>query len=443
MKRLLLLPLALAGACSDQTVDLGGDYFVSSVVPPIENHDVDVLFVVDNSQSMMAHRAEIATRVQSSLTDVLAATLGGEPNLHIGVITSDMGTNGAVTGDTQCADSDEGHLQTGSCAGGPVYLEDIEGPDGTRIVNYEGALEDALACMVDLGNGGCGFEQPFAAVQASVTNPANAGFLRTDALLVVIFLTDEDDCSASGPELYSPTDMSLGPVDSYRCFAQSVVCDQPLTEPGIKTNCEAREDSPLMASLEDFADALIAAKGGDATKIMVSAISGPNEPIEVGQRTPMGGTEPRLDLIASCAYTTGDGLLSEADPSFRMGWLMERFAGLSWAESVCDPVADTLARTANVVGDVAARHTCLRGALRDTDEEAAGVQPTCRVAFATNARTANEVRRDVVACEDDGDTGCFAVAADATCAASGLSIELRGAAPAAGESIITECLRAE
>jgi hypothetical protein len=441
MKRLLLLPLALAGACSDQTVDLGGDYFVSSVVPPVENDDVDILFVVDNSSSMMAHRTEVGGRIQSSLTDVLAATIGGEPNLHIGVITSNMGANGATTGDLHCDTSDGGALQTGTCAAGPAYLEDIEGPDGTRVVNYDGTLEDALACRVDLDNNGCGFEQPFAAVQAALTNPVNTGFLRPDAMLVIVFMTDEDDCSATGSTLYDPSETSLGPISSFRCFSQSVSCDQPVGETGIKTNCVVRDDNPLLLSLDGFADALVAAKGGDATKVMVSAISGPNDPVEV---TPyLVGDMEYLDAAETCVYTTPDGLPAGADPSFRMGWLMERFAGLSWAESVCDPVADALARTANVVGDVAARHTCLRGALRDVDEQAAGVQPTCRVAFATNARTANEVRRDVVACEDDGDTDCFAVAADATCAASGLSIELRGAAPAAGESIITECLRAE
>jgi len=53
--------------------------------------------------------------------------------------------------------------------------------------------------------------------------PANVNFMRKDAYLAVIILTDEDDCSApTNSTLFDPTQTTLaselGPLTSYRCF---------------------------------------------------------------------------------------------------------------------------------------------------------------------------------------------------------------------------------
>ena len=49
---------------------------------------------------------------------------------------------------------------------------------------------------------GCGFEQQLESILASDRNTANGGFNRDGALLAVILITDEDDCSTTDPRVF-------------------------------------------------------------------------------------------------------------------------------------------------------------------------------------------------------------------------------------------------
>ena len=91
-----------------------------------------------------------------------------------------------------------------------------------------------MGCVAVLGTGGCEYEQPLEASLAALTRQAepgmpNEGFLRNDSLLAIIYVTDEDDCSASNPQLYDNTqtdiNSTLGPLTSYRCFEFGITCD--------------------------------------------------------------------------------------------------------------------------------------------------------------------------------------------------------------------------
>src|SRR5262249_61835581 len=92
-------------------------------------------------------------------------------------------------------------------------------------------------CTADLGASGVGFEQPLEAVRAPLGDPmgdtahhipsrtppaGNAGFLRDNAFLAVIFITNEDDSSATPDSaMFDPNQNSnsdpLGPLASFRC----------------------------------------------------------------------------------------------------------------------------------------------------------------------------------------------------------------------------------
>ena len=447
MKRHVLATALLlaAAACSEKPqINLGGNYAVALSMPPIPNHDIDVLFVVDNSGSMQDNQEALAARAQDALFDVIDNAVGGTPDLHVGVITTNVGVGGAnIPGCT--GDGDDGRLQNtnphvGSCAAlTDHYLVDVAAPDGTRTTNYSGALDAAFGCLVQVGTDGCGFEQPLASLERAISGsvPENAGFLRPGALLVVVILTDEDDCSASDPvTLFDPNDLvTLGPLESFRCTAQSLTCDQDVAEPGEKTNCVARDDSPYIMPLQHTVDALVAAKGGDASQVMVAAIAAPIEPVQV-----IIDDNHHASLGASCSDANQDS----AAPAVRLEQLLHSFPGRSWFESICGDVAPALRHTANLVGDVAARRPCLRGSLLDTDATTAGVQPSCRAFAVAKPFTAEEVSSELPACAGErGDAPCFRLSADtATCGDDG-ALGLRADAVNAsldGKSLVVHCL---
>jgi hypothetical protein len=448
MSRAILLAALLASACASEEVDLGGNYEVTLVIPPMPNPAIDILFVVDNSGSTSDKQAQIAAHAKEALFDVIGTAVGGQPDLHVGVITTDMATAISL-GDANCSDSDEGELLLGDpdvpddCPEiDGRYIVDIDDGAGGRITNYTGTLEEAFGCAVRVGRNGCGFEQPLASLAAALDNPANAGFLRPDALLVTVIIADEDDCSSTTHDFFGPENEERGPIDSYRCFQSGVVCVEPLDDTGVKTDCHAIEDPWNMEHVAGFRDLLIAAKGDDPTKVIVATITGESTPIEVGRYSPMGATQDRLTLLPSCSITEPSGDSFVAYPALRLDAFRDLFLGMSWSDTLCVPTEDALARTANMVGDVAGRRACLRGELRDGDAETAGTQPVCRAFLATAALTPAEARREVPRCEADG-TSCFEIeAGSATCSQwSGLEIKLRGITQAGNESLIVECQR--
>jgi hypothetical protein len=56
-------------------------------------------------------------------------------------------------------------------------------------------MATTFACAADVGTGGPAIEMPLRASQLAATLATNPGFLRDDALLGIVILTDEDDCS--------------------------------------------------------------------------------------------------------------------------------------------------------------------------------------------------------------------------------------------------------
>jgi membrane-associated protease RseP (regulator of RpoE activity) len=142
-------------------------------------------------------------------------------DLHIAVVTTDMGAPGDLAGMLGfcTAAGDDGAFRsapTGTCtnttlATGATYLTD----DGRGTTNFTGSIADVLQCIFLVGHSGCGFGQPLAAAEHALgadhvvggvpTPPsANAGFLRPDAALAIVFLANQDDCSApAGTQIFS------------------------------------------------------------------------------------------------------------------------------------------------------------------------------------------------------------------------------------------------
>ena len=394
MRNILLGALCVA-ACNGPTVTIGGLHEVT-VLPAIANRDLDILFVVDNSPSMLDDQQSLAVSFPRMI-DVLQTLDGGLPNLHIGVVTSDLGTSssGSAT-----AAPPIGSGLPGACVGwgddGVLvqgqnitdrYISDVAGDDGTRTTNYTGALRDAFASLALVGDTGCGFEQHLRAMQRGLEHPANAGFLRADANLAVVIVADEDDCSVADGAFFSNDTAMFGPLQSFRCFRFGVQCapDNPTTI-GPKTGCVPRPAAPYIDEVDPFANALVQLKG-DPRKVMVSGIVGDRDPVSVELATPPGGGTATPTLAGSCSYMLPDGT-SEADPAVRLGAFFDRFPGRSRITSICDAdlstaVADIGASAKKLMGDPcvdlseAAREGCEAFDVRDSAPDRPIALPRC------------------------------------------------------------------
>ena len=197
---------------------------------------IDILVVVDNSFSMAEEQDNLTKSFPLFVSDLLDPPIDpvtGLPvrppvtDLHLGVVSSDMGTGGySVETCSDPIDGDDGVLLhephpalPGCDPAYPDYLQyESPTPDDDDIYKLCRDFE----CIATLGIDGCGFEQQLkAAARALIDHRdgANAGFLRNDSFLLLLFLTDEEDCSvAPGSEgIFDTLDSSLGHLN-LRCF---------------------------------------------------------------------------------------------------------------------------------------------------------------------------------------------------------------------------------
>ena len=243
---------------------------VTFTVPAV-NAALDILFMVDNSPGMDPKQTAL-TQSFSQLIQQAQQIPGGLPDLHIGVISSDMGAGSEsiglnckrVLGDRGVlygndpsnslasvapnADASQGgHPQPNGCGlhSGQRWISDIASPNGIgRITNYDGTIQDVFTCLATaVGTAGCGFEHQLQSVRVALNadypenpkdapnqiNPENIGFVRPGAYLAIVMVTDEDDCSADpddtfNNEMFLQTQVPVTETASLRCAARGHVC---------------------------------------------------------------------------------------------------------------------------------------------------------------------------------------------------------------------------
>jgi hypothetical protein len=373
---MLALPLASCGGddCCKLPLDAANDandpYVEVARVPVTVNRDVDLLFVIDDSPSMLDKQANLRANFPAFINE-LNGLEGGLPNVHIGVVTTDLGTQGADdaqpgpsigSGSGSCAGNGKnGVLQgDGNQQLSGTFINDAKNSDGTRTTNYTGSLASVFSSIASVGASGCGFEQPLqAAKQALDNNPANAGFLRPNAGLVIVVLADEDDCSVAHSTLFGADTATLGPLQSFRCTRFGVTCDQGGTTPdqmnsaGPKGGCRSNDSSPYLTRIADYA-AFFTGLKADPNNILVSALVGPSAPVEVELRTPPGGGSALPALAHACTYQGALGT-EVADPAVRIEQLARRFARHTvaslCAQDLSVPLVQIARRVRALVGD--------------------------------------------------------------------------------------------
>ncbi len=430
---LTALGLACLPACNDTVVV--GELEEVVTLKAVPNPNLDILFVVDNSASMIPHQEALA-RNFPLMMDRLAQLDGGLPNIHVGVITSDMGTSGSAS---TVPGPSIGDLSQGGCAGigddgilqhanapelSGTFISDVSDGAGGRIRNYTGELHDVFAQIALVNQAhperiaGCGFEQHLAAMRRGLANPANADFIRADANLAIVIIADEDDCSVGDPAaFFDPADSPLGPLTDFRCTRHGVRCAPDMDTVGFKSDCEPRDDSTVVDGVQPFVDALVELKG-DARKVMVAGIVGDPAPFGIAN----GGSDPALFLQPSCTIDGSNGPES-ANPAVRLSAFLDAFPGRSQLTSICSP---DLSSPLSTIGDTAKK--LLGDPCLDTGELAdisalPGVQPACEVFDVRDS--APKAPLSLPACAPGG-TDCYELAPDpVACPASGDHLRLR------------------
>ena len=333
---------------------------------------IDILFMVDNSKAMAPLQRQLLAGFDAFL-NTLDNIPGGTPDLHVGVISSDMGAGDGSFESCDASGGDRGRLQF--MAGTDCPFMGFEGgarfiamsePNGMPVTNFGAVpLATAFGCLARLGESGCGFEQPFAAVKHALdpelTPPENLGFLRRGASLAVIMITNEDDCSASpGVPLFDTTvnqDISslLGPPTNFRCNEFGHTCGgypPPRTTTGLMRDCRSNETGGYLETIGGFIGFLRKLKG-DPAKVFVASVSGPPSPYQVHVKPP---STPDIadwpEIGHSC--TTADG--AYADPAVRLNQLAESMGPYGHFESICgDSMYTPLRRIAAVMTKPLAR----------------------------------------------------------------------------------------
>lgn len=341
-------------------------------IAPLRN--VDILFVIDNSGSMAAEQANLAANLAPMIERLEDEEVAAD--YRIAVTTTDV-ADGACTS----TGPEDGNFVSTSCRARledfvtlpnfvpaedaresaclslcPESLADLRtsptaidagGEEASRpwIENVFGAknlpegvsTEQAFACMGPQGVNGCGFEGPLRAMERAlartdVSTESEFGFLRDDAILLVVFVTDEADCSALGT---MPDEVRQ--IGSAACWDAGVRCtsaedgslDCTSANLDVDGNAVAGSEA-VLTPVEDYVTLLesIQAHKREVTgiadlEVMVSVVAGvptgyPDVPVRYSQQTPYADD---FGVDAGCQSAFGDAV-----PPVRLLELAEAFA---------------------------------------------------------------------------------------------------------------------
>ena len=373
---------------------------------------VDILFVVDNSGSMGGEQGTL-TRSFRSFVEVLESQQVGA-NYRIGITTT--AADGVLRA-TSCRGRLQDFLfewtfgtiderQRGCldhCAYESIALSEpwVEKSEGTTNLPAGVDMADALQCIGPPGINGPGYESPLEAMY-QVLQADNGGFLRDDALLAVIFLTDEADCSGSidqqtwlqyeGLPFWTTPERST----SGACWNAGVTCEGG---PGIYDTCYAQNkgrdgtpsppDQAVLYPPERYVDAikelsLQRQAAGHQGQVLLSLIAGvpldyPETHEIVFQDSDLADFNVEFGIGPAC----NRGLETIDDPpgipDVRLRGVVEAFAtDEPNVFSVCsDDYGVALESIAGAIGEINEK-ACVGGCVLDL-QPAPGVQPSCEL----------------------------------------------------------------
>ena len=163
---------------------------------------VDFLFAIDNSGSMSAQQTQLLNSFQGFIDAIQASLEDTVDSYHVGVVSSDnyfYNAPGCQTLGDLVTQNDTGDVCTPFAEGG-------------RFATEQDDLSAKFPCMARVGTYGSPIEQPVSAAIAALSDAkaapgaCNEGFLRDDAILVLVVLTDDPPYDPDFDDAHPNTD---------------------------------------------------------------------------------------------------------------------------------------------------------------------------------------------------------------------------------------------
>ena len=259
---LLTATAAVAASCTadnpafepPEAVCEAGEFFVGQPFSLADASKVDILFVIDNSPGMLANQRALSAAMPQLVTRLNAVE---GLDWRAGVISTDLADQGRPL---------TGPANQGGCPESLPEFVDANTPGGGL----------ALGCNVVQGQTGSEIEQGLESARRAIEG--NAPFLRDDARLVIVFFSDEDDCTAQ---------LALDRTDPNNCVWQP----------------------EALVSSRDFGRYFAAsARGLAGNPVSVVAIVGPPD-----NRTYAAGEAPQAACEGFSAALSGNRYIAIAD----------------------------------------------------------------------------------------------------------------------------------
>jgi hypothetical protein len=299
---------------------------------------VDVIFVVDNSGSMVGEQEQLGRSFQA-FAQVLEEKFGD--TYHVAVVTvgvesqacppCDWTITGSCINETQengRFQDRRGHITWN--AGVPEF--DFIQDTSCRVVTnsntdcFYDAQDRGIALV---GINGCGFERGLAPLEYALDRlrgSYNAGFLRDDATLAVVIISDEDDCGEVG-EVYELT-ADGGNICYFAAKGVGPEPGNPDYTPMTYHPDDPEQRSYELTPVEDYYDFLVNnVKGGRTGMVKFAAVVGMTDVNNPASTTIEyeWTTRNRWEIVDACTTPNCTGQYCFAEPGTRYIKLAQMF----------------------------------------------------------------------------------------------------------------------
>jgi len=403
---------------------------------------VDLMFVIDDSPAMAAQQSAFLSSL-AGWVKRLEANVGTSraADYHIGVITTDLGAGPTVVGACRPGGRGARFQAVGKAAPSSCF-----GPTGHAFLQYNQLMQDSdgkpvsnasdllatLTCMASVGHEGCPYPMPlesaYQAIQSGTSLAENQGFFRPNALLEIVFVTDQEDCSAdANSNLFSRAeDADVGPPNIYRCTRAGVVYSNPaqpmpFADSGPISDARPAGRDPLgLFSIDRYINFFdkTSARGGaklDPTQVAMVSLAGPTSPVSSVLGVPDSWPiTPCSPLSSSCVARMAPSCVSpnnpvrHAEPAIRLDALVKSVRD-QLQLSVCDDDQSSALDGLFKRLDAQTQSSCISAPLVDAS------QPDCTFFDEQAVDTGETVVTPVPACTSGGALPCWRLVQNAGC----------------------------